>query len=137
MGWLGCKCYHGNRVRMAIKRTLGLLQCILYGRPPMLDLAHSDCRFPRDLEPHVLPSGVSELGCEHTLFLESIFFRCLTFFLASSPFVVVSLHCSLPQCISTTHRFRAPGELFIISRTRQAYPVIPCTVPPSFSHVRD
>ncbi|KAI0285848.1 fungal-specific transcription factor domain-containing protein, partial [Russula aff. rugulosa BPL654] len=36
--------------------------CILYGRPPVLDLAHSDCRFPRDLEPHVLPSGSSELG---------------------------------------------------------------------------
>jgi hypothetical protein len=66
-----------NRVRMALKRTLGLLQCILYGRPPVLDLAHSDCRFPRDLEPHVLPSGESELGCEHwhSLFLESIVFR--------------------------------------------------------------
>ncbi|KAH9995576.1 hypothetical protein BJV77DRAFT_991058 [Russula vinacea] len=35
---------------------------ILYGRPPFLDLAHSDCRFPRDLDPHPLPSGKSELG---------------------------------------------------------------------------
>jgi hypothetical protein len=140
LGWLGCKCYYGNRVRMAVKLSghWGLLQCILYGRPPILDLAHSDCRFPRDLEPHVLPSGSSELGCEHPLFLESIFFRCLTFFFfSSSPFMVVPLHCSLPQCISTTHPFRAPGELFIISRTRQAYPVIPCTILPSLSCVRD
>lgn len=42
--------------------------CILYGRPPILDLAHSDCRFPRDLEPHVLPSGSSELGFHSWLF---------------------------------------------------------------------
>ena len=55
------------------------MQCILYGRPPVFDLAHSDCRFPRDLEPHVLPSGNSELGCEHTAFLESTVFRSLTF----------------------------------------------------------
>lgn len=42
--------------------------CILYGRPPVLDLAHSDCRFPRDLEPHVLPSGNTELGFHSWLF---------------------------------------------------------------------
>jgi hypothetical protein len=46
---------------------MGYLQSILYGRPPFLDLAHSDCRFPRDLDPHPLPSGKSELGCEQSL----------------------------------------------------------------------
>lgn len=127
-------------VAIAFEWLMGLLQCILYGRPPVLDLAHSDCRFPRDLEPHVLPSGKSELGCEHSLsvFLESIVFRSLTpFFFSFSPFMDVSLHCSLPQCISTTHPFREPGELFIIYRTRQAYPFIPYTVPPSLSCIRD
>lgn len=67
-------------VAIAFEWLMRLLQSILYGRPPVLDLAHSDCRFPRDLEPHVLPSGKSELGCENFLyvFLESIVFRSLT-----------------------------------------------------------
>ncbi len=61
-------------------RTLGILQCILYGRPPMLNLAHSDCRFPRDLEPHVLSDGSTELGCEHSPSLQPIVFRSISFF---------------------------------------------------------
>lgn len=72
-----------------------------------------------------------------TPFLELIGFRSHLFSRSFSPFVEVSLHCSLPQCINTTHSVRAPGELFIISRTRQAYPVIPYTVLPSLSCVRD
>ncbi|KAI9511610.1 fungal-specific transcription factor domain-containing protein [Russula earlei] len=36
--------------------------CVIHGRPPTLNLAHSDCRFPRDLQPHLLPSGKSELS---------------------------------------------------------------------------
>lgn len=36
--------------------------CVLHGRPPTLNLAHSDCRFPRDLDPFLLPSGNLELG---------------------------------------------------------------------------
>ncbi|KAH9967272.1 fungal-specific transcription factor domain-containing protein [Russula dissimulans] len=36
--------------------------CVIHGRPPTLNLAHSDCRFPRDLQPHLLPSGKTELS---------------------------------------------------------------------------
>lgn len=36
--------------------------CVLHGRPPTLNLAHSDCRFPRDLDPSLLPSGNLGLG---------------------------------------------------------------------------
>lgn len=39
----------------------------MHGRPPTLNLAHSDCRFPRDLDPFLLPSGNLELGCECSL----------------------------------------------------------------------
>ncbi|KAF8269849.1 hypothetical protein EI94DRAFT_1573121, partial [Lactarius quietus] len=31
--------------------------CVLHGRPPTLNLAHSDCRFPQDLDPFLMPSG--------------------------------------------------------------------------------
>jgi hypothetical protein len=43
---------------------LSYLQSVIHGRPPTLNLAHSDCRFPRDLDPYQLPSGNSELGCK-------------------------------------------------------------------------
>lgn len=54
-----------------------------------------------------------------------------------SPLMEVSLRCSLPLGISTAHVFRAPGELFIPSRTRQAYPGIPFTFLSSFAYTRD
>jgi hypothetical protein len=102
LGLLGCKCYYGNRVRMAVKGTLGLLQCILYGRPPVLDLAHSDCRFPRDLEPHVLPSGTSELGCEHTLFLQSVVFQVQVSHLFLFYLVHSWMHHYIAACLSVS-----------------------------------
>jgi hypothetical protein len=109
------------------------LQSILYGRPPFLDLAHSDCRFPRDLDPHPLPSGKSELGCEQFLFGVD-YFLVSDFFLPISPLMEGSLLRSLPLSSSTAHIFRAPDELFIPSRTRRADPVIPVTFLSAFSY---
>jgi hypothetical protein len=34
------------------------------GRPPSLQIQHTDCRFPDDLDPSIKPSGDLELGCE-------------------------------------------------------------------------
>jgi hypothetical protein len=87
---------------MAVKGTLGLLQCILYGRPPVLDLAHSDCRFPRDLEPHVLPSGTSELGCEHSLFLQSVVFQVQVSHLFLFYLVHSWMHHYIAACLSVS-----------------------------------
>ena len=39
----------------------------MHGRPPTLNLAHSDCRFPRDLDPCLSPTGELGLGCEWSL----------------------------------------------------------------------
>ena len=103
----------------------------MHGRPPSLSLTHSDCRFPRDLDPYRLPSG-NELGCEWPL-LQIIFFSSLTRSLIS-PFVEVSLFRGLPFGVGTARVFRAPGKLFIATRTRQAYSVVPLAVS-SFSCV--
>ncbi|KAI0041617.1 hypothetical protein FA95DRAFT_1598877 [Auriscalpium vulgare] len=35
---------------------------VAYGRPPALNLGHSDCRFPDDLNPFIKEDGSSELG---------------------------------------------------------------------------
>ena len=51
-----------------------VLQCVIHGRPPTLNIAHSDCRFPRDLDPYQLPSGNSELGCKQLLLGPAFFF---------------------------------------------------------------
>ena len=40
---------------------------MLHGRPPTLNISHSDCRFPRDLDPSLLPSGELGHGCEWSL----------------------------------------------------------------------
>lgn len=62
-----------QRVWIIVLKILEL-QCVIHGRPTTINLAHSDCRFPRDLDPHQLPSGNSELGCKRLLLVPIIIF---------------------------------------------------------------
>jgi hypothetical protein len=37
---------------------------MLHGRPPALNINHTDCCFPEDLDLTIKPSGVVEMGCK-------------------------------------------------------------------------
>jgi hypothetical protein len=88
-----------------------VLQCVVHGRPPTLNIAHSDCRFPRDLDPYQLPSGNSELGCKQLL-LGPTSFQVLTPAISSSVHSWKFRYAAVCLSASVQHTFSVRRESY-------------------------
>ncbi|KAI0305891.1 fungal-specific transcription factor domain-containing protein [Multifurca ochricompacta] len=83
---------------------------VLHGRPPTLNLTHSDCRFPRDLDPYLLPSGNLELGFHSWKFRYSA--ACLSVSVQRAFSVHQASYSSLLELDKRIRSFPLPAHLF-------------------------
>lgn len=65
---MGClECWYSIRALILALLTVFfslLKQSIIYGRPPSLNIAYTDCRFPEDKSSFVNARGEREMGCK-------------------------------------------------------------------------
>lgn len=83
--------------------------CVLHGRPPTLNLSHSDCRFPQDLDPFMLPSGDLGHGFHAWKFRYSAVFLSISVQLAFS--VHRTSYSSLLELDKRIRSFPLPAHL--------------------------
>ncbi|KAI0255861.1 fungal-specific transcription factor domain-containing protein, partial [Lactifluus subvellereus] len=88
---------------------------VMHGRPPSLCLTHSDCRFPRDLDPYRLPSGNSELGFHSWKFRYSAV--CLSVSVQHAFSVPRASYSSLLEIDKRIRSFPLPSHLSPASET--------------------
>ncbi|KAI0272482.1 hypothetical protein BC834DRAFT_966502 [Gloeopeniophorella convolvens] len=83
--------------------------CVMHGRPPTLNLMHSDCRFPGDLDPYLLPSGNLELGFHSWKFRYSAV--CLSVSVQRAFAVHRASYASLLELDKRIRSFPSPAHL--------------------------
>lgn len=100
------------------------VQSVITGRPPVLNLAQADCRFPEDMEPVVNSQGQLEPGCKR---FNTVFVNSLIDENDDRAQVEVPLRGDVSCAVFTAHFPDPPVAVFDAARTRQAHTDIPAT----------